>query len=82
MKKKLLIIIIALLAGLLFSCENKPESENYELENNIILNNSGTKPIFPRSKPVSKSVDILNYDNLPSKGYKLAAVSLQGLVNR
>lgn len=43
---------------------------------------SDTKPIFPRSKPISQSVDTLDYDSLPSKGHKLAAVSLQGLVNR
>ena len=41
-----------------------------------------TRPIFPRSKPVSKQVDTLNFDSLPSKGHRLAAVSLQGLVNR
>ena len=41
-----------------------------------------TKPIFPRSNVISKDVDTLNYDQLPSKGHKLAAVSLQGLVNR
>ena len=60
--------------------ESNESKELEELEELPVY--SDTKPIFPRSKPISRYVDTLDYDSLPSKGYKLAAVSLQGLVNK
>ena len=46
------------------------------------INMSNPTAIFPRSSTISAAIDTLNFEFLPSKGHKLAAVSLQGLVNR